>query len=197
MRRVIQFGQAAAACVLMVAGLAQGQYIYLDPIDPGTEDVNPLRTSLKPSRADLRVPTDFERVYRVTGDTRAFGGTGEEMYARVSNGLVAMFPKSTYASISRRPTVPPGTIWVLGASARMGIAPAETVATPGAVMPVDNRVDRAVGNAAQLQERIEARTERPPPRRAVPVDVPCIFESENVRQQRMSVRLDEALALSR
>ncbi|MCX5690088.1 MAG: hypothetical protein NTV94_09970 [Planctomycetota bacterium] len=186
------------SCAVLVllgggAGVAHAQFIYLEPVEAGTEDVNPLRSSLKSVRADLRVPTDFERVYRVTGDVRAFGGGDEEMYARVSNGLVAMFPKSVYSSRTRRAIIPPGTIWVLGAHARNGIAPVKAEESRGEVRPVDGRID-VMTNQAVENRRLKTdvvTTPRPRPTRII--EVPCIFESESVRHQRVDARLDEAL----
>lgn len=186
------------SCAVLVllggwAGAARGQFIYLEPIEAGTEDVNALRSSLATVRADLRVPTDFERVYRVTGDVRAFGGGAEEMYARVSNGLVAMFPKSVYAGRSRRAIIPPGTIWVLGAHARNGIAPAKVEESRGEVRPLDARID-VMTNQAVGNRRLNTDVVTTPKRRPTRVlDFPCIFESESIRHQRVEARLDEAL----
>lgn len=188
-----RFLTSCAVVCLLGAGRVHAQLIYLEPIEAGSEDVNPLRGSLKSPRADLRVSTDFEQVYRVTGDVRAFGGGEEEMYARVSNGLVAMFPKSVYSGRTRRAIIPPGTIWVLGAHARAGIAPTKAHELRGAVRPVDTRID-VMTNQAVRNDRLSTdvdTTPRPPQPR--PIEVPCLFDSESIRHQRLSARLDEAL----
>ena len=182
----------ATLLLMLGAGVAQAQLIYLEPVEAGTEDVNPLLRSLRPVRADLRVATDFERVYRVTGDVRAFGGSDEEMYARVSNGLVAMFPKSVYSSTSRRALIPPGTIWVLGAHARAGIAPAKSDEARGEVRPLDARLE-VMQNQAVHNRRLNTDATITPRQRAVrTIEIPCLFESESIRHQRLSARLDEA-----
>jgi hypothetical protein len=177
------FAFAAAA----IGGIAKAQVLYLEPIDAGSEDVNSLRISLHEPRADLRVPVDFERVYRVRGDSKLLGSGTEEMYARVSNGLVAMFPKSTYvASSARYPTLPPGTIWLLGASTHVGAAPRSSEGAQSYVMPIDLRVKNEVPTK---------RAELPP----MPVKaemneaIPCLFESEAVRRERVGLRLNEAM----
>ena len=180
--------------VLCCARVSWAQTLFLSPVEAGGSDVNALRTSLSSQHVDLRVPVDFDRVYKVTGDTRLLGRPGEEFYARVNNGVMAVFPRSTYFG-SEGATVPPGTLWMLGANTRIGTAPSvPTGAIPlsGETMirAVDRRVSRSVANDGrrlaqpiiQTPSVIEATTR---------VWV-CMFASESIRQQRVGSRLDEA-----
>jgi hypothetical protein len=167
--------------------LARAQVLYLEPVEAGGEDVNALRTSLREPRLDLRVPVDFERVYRVRGDSKLLGSGTEEMYARVSNGPVAMFPKSTYAAgSSRYPTLPPGTIWLLGASTHVGAAPRSSEGAQSYVMPIDLRVKNEVPAKRPELPPVPAKSESNEA-------IPCLFESEAVRRERVGLRLNEAM----
>ncbi|MBY0311055.1 MAG: hypothetical protein K2W85_03200 [Phycisphaerales bacterium] len=90
-------------------------------IDAGRADRGPLATSARRVPIDLRVPLSFDRVYRVPGSTTGVqvpgAAAGEELYARISGGLTAVFPRSDYVSTKRGPAalIPPGTIFYIGA----------------------------------------------------------------------------------
>lgn len=97
---------------------ASAQSLLLEPVTPGEQDSNMLSGDLKLQRPDLRVPTGFERVYRVGGDVSHYGfPQGTELYARVNNGVVAVFPRSEYVQtrIGAMPVIPAGTRWLIGA----------------------------------------------------------------------------------
>lgn len=94
----------------------------LHPVEQGVGDLNPLQTSDRLVPLDLRQPTGWDRVYRLSGDANKNGGRG--LFARIDGGIAAVFPWSTYASTvtgSRMPTVPPGTTYYIG-----GLPPALT-----------------------------------------------------------------------
>lgn len=77
-------------------------------LDPGLEDVGPLSTSLRVLDWGLPGGDEFDRVYQVPGRP--------ELLMRVSGGLHAVFPRSTYAGtdLGPVPTVPAGTIFYIG-----------------------------------------------------------------------------------
>jgi len=86
----------------------------LDPLEPGVEDVGPLGRGDRVPRVDMRVPSQFERVYAVPG------AAGEEMLARFDGGVMAVFPRSTYIvnQSGLTATVPPGTVFQIGVDPR-------------------------------------------------------------------------------
>lgn len=188
---------AAAACL---TGLASAQVIRLSPVEAGRDDISPILTSLRTPTTDLRTPVDFEKVYRVTSDTRLLGRSGgrrEELYARVNNGLIAIFPKSSYDGLGGRATVPADTVWML-ADTRVDVAsetprPVEPSGTQrvgvGAVL-LDRRM-----NTRSLDRSLTAEPIEPPlPARSAATDtsIPCVFDSEEARQTRISRLLDLA-----
>lgn len=81
----------------------------LDPVDPGVADTGPLSVSERLMPADLRVPTAFERVYRLTGKQ-------DGRFARVSGAITAVFPRSQYVRTEYGdvPEIPTGTIFYIG-----------------------------------------------------------------------------------
>jgi hypothetical protein len=104
------------------------------PVEQGVGDVGVLSTSLRQAPADLRVASDFERVYR--GD--------DGMLFRQDGALVASFPESEYVQTRRgtQTVIPAGTVFSIGPPmralwearrARSGapmVRPGEIVATP-------------------------------------------------------------------
>lgn len=87
----------------------------LVPLDQGIADVGSLNASLRVPRSDLRVATDFERVYEAPGNPN--------MLVRVDGALYATFPRSEYITTERgrMPVVPAGTTWSIG-EASLGCA---------------------------------------------------------------------------
>ncbi len=91
-----------------------------ETVDAGRADRSPLATSARRMPVDLRIPLSFDRVYRVPGaqtGVRVPGAaSGEDLFARISGGLIAVFPRSEYVSTRRGPAavVPPGTIFYVG-----------------------------------------------------------------------------------
>ncbi len=95
----------------------------LERLDETRQDIGPLRTSLAMQPTDLRQPLGFDHVYRLPG-----GEDGSERLARISGGLAAVFPRSTYRTTEKGQLalVPPGTIFYLG-SLPAGSAPSPAV----------------------------------------------------------------------
>ncbi len=110
-----------------------GEPAGLVPVDPNTSDASPLGLSFRQLRLDFRRPTDFDRVYRLTGID------GKPKFARISGGLAAVFPRSRYVQINEQgdsvAVVPADTRWIIGS-----LAPVQE-AIPSLV-PAWNRVDR-------------------------------------------------------
>lgn len=96
--------------VVLAAAAAFGQQPAppLQVVDQGVEDATPLSASLRDPRADLREPTDFERLYRVPGRP--------DLLMRRSGAMSAVFPDSDYAvtRFGLVPLVPAGTVWMIG-----------------------------------------------------------------------------------
>ena len=189
-----------AAALAGLTGLASGQVIHLQPVEAGRDDISPILTSLRSPATDLRTPVDFEKVYRVTSDTRLLGRAGsrrEELYARVNNGLIAIFPKSSYDGLGGRASVPADTVWMLadtrvdGAGESIGRA---TPAAPGPTSVGATLLDRRMNQRSLERSLTPEPLEPPPPPRSGGMDtsIPCVFDSEEARQTRISRLLDVA-----
>lgn len=153
----------AALVVVILANFSHAQGLTLEPVDAGFADTGPLHSSLRSVQWDIHAPINFDRVYRVTGDLRRFGvPTGQEMYARATNGLVAVFPRSEYYVTPRGilPIVPAGTIWVMGESIRV-IAPTYEPAYNSAPNPAQNQLESGSLPFAPLQSNLPANLIRP------------------------------------
>ncbi len=148
----------------------------LTPVARGYDDINPLAKSLRPQPYDLRMPMNFERVYKIDPSIKLFGNN-EEYFARVGGGLMAVFPRSTYiyTQKGRYATIPPGTVWVLG----LPEMPRNTAPDPNdrRVPPMDTRVDTSVSAM--------------PPQPKIKADDRTIWTSDIYRQQRVTRLLDD------
>ncbi|MFG0305352.1 MAG: hypothetical protein ACF8Q5_03965 [Phycisphaerales bacterium JB040] len=94
------------SAALIACLLAQPAPPGWTPIDPATADADPLAASSRLLPADLRTPTDFDRVYRLPTVT------GPELFARIDRGLTAVFQRSDYRPSGA--SVPAGTTWYIG-----------------------------------------------------------------------------------
>ena len=129
----------------------------LKRVEQGIGDQGPASTTMRQAPADLRMPNDFAGVYRIPDIP---GSPYAGWYARVRGmgGLVAVFPRSTYAlNANGTPTatVPPGTQFLIG-----GI--------PNAPQPASQS---APINPLAIDGRIDSRTPQnpePPPAPATP-----------------------------
>ena len=190
----------AAIAAAGLTGLASAQVIRLAPVEAGRDDTSPILTSLRSPATDLRTPVDFEKVYRVTSDTRLLGRAGgrrEALYARVNNGLVAIFPKSSYDGVGNSATVPADTVWMLRETRVDPSADSSHQATPVAPGPFTagaTLLDRRMNQRSLERSLTPVPIEPPPPPRSPATDasIPCVFDSEEARQTRIARLLDAA-----
>ncbi len=93
------------------------------PVDQGVADRTQLSTSFRAPFKDLRLPTNFDREYRVDQSYRPHGlrsPTG--FYARASAGIVAMYPQPLYKGVGRgveQIAIPAGTVYLFADSAKL------------------------------------------------------------------------------
>ncbi len=80
----------------------------LEAIDAGRDDLGGHVTSFRLMPLDMRLPTAFQRVYRVPGD--------DSKLMRGNGALFAVFPQSAYRRVGGQdvPVVPPGTVYHIG-----------------------------------------------------------------------------------
>lgn len=176
MRPVLAIPACLAAA--FIAAIVGAQPPGVTPVIQGYDDVNPLSRSFTVPRADLRVPMDFDRVYRISSDLNLFGRR-QEYFARASGGMWAVFPMSTYTQTpaGRIAQVPPGTVWVLGDPT-------------SAARPLPKAPDTR--SAAPLDLRIDMSAPPPGPPATPRPDQRTIWTSETYRQERISTLLDQA-----
>lgn len=122
--RAFLLSAGALASVAIGLSTARGE----DPrgfvrVDPTRGDVNPLRASTRELQPDLRQPSGFDQVYRLTNPTGAAGARSSSdrfarnNYARINGGLTAVFPRSEYAQSDEGrliTLVPAGTTFYIG-----------------------------------------------------------------------------------
>lgn len=132
----------------------------LEAVDPGIEDVSALGTSLRVPAHDARLPTGFQRVYRVPGQ--------DGMLMRGNGALFAVFPESVYRRSPRgaTPIAPPGTVFHIGMPGDVHHAPPPPAARALAPGQVDGRVSTRVGpdapaGAARIGAPIDGRHATP------------------------------------
>jgi len=132
-------GAAALAAVFAGAAWSQPGLPPLTPVDQQFDDVSPLSNSLRVVDYDLRRPFQFERVYRIDPTPRLFGG--EQKFARIDNGVIAVFDRSQYVRVRRGlllAEVPVGTVFYLG-------SPESVLARGGPTPPSILTVDMSAG----------------------------------------------------
>lgn len=124
----------------------------LESVDAGTEDVGALGASFREQAHDARLPTSFQRVYRVPGeDGKLMRGNG---------ALFAVFPESVYRRTARgvKALAPPGTVYHIGMPGELHLSPApaqERALAPG---QIDGRVTNRIGPEAYFgAPRVDAR----------------------------------------
>jgi hypothetical protein len=141
-----------AAIVLIAASaaatLAQQPAGGLQAVEPGSEDVGPLRISARMLPGDLRAPTAFERVYRVPGGVTGVAAVEGDRYARISGGLTAVFPHSQYLQTTKQTfaLIPSGTVFYIGG---LPERPATSPALPAANI-APTRVSTLLGGSSRV-----------------------------------------------
>jgi hypothetical protein len=110
---------ALAALVLLPAWASSAQQgggtAVLTPVEAG-DDINPLRVGLRRQRVDLRGPSGFDRLYRVTPGAVIGGVTIKDGgYARISGSTVVVYPRGAYSQVAPgvvRADAPAGTMYL-------------------------------------------------------------------------------------
>ncbi len=99
-----------ASPVRRVEGTAAAGVLHprLDIVEAGTEDIDGLATTLRTDPYDPRLPTGFQRVYRVPGS--------DTLFMRGNGALFAIFDASTYRPNGKGASaaLPPGTVFHIG-----------------------------------------------------------------------------------
>lgn len=100
----------AALAAGAVAIPARAQVAKLRQVEQGVADRGPLSSSQRVLPIDLGVPSGFDRVYRLGGPRS--GG----MFARISGGITAVFPRSQYTPTpdGYAAETPAGTVYYIG-----------------------------------------------------------------------------------
>jgi hypothetical protein len=133
----------------------------LTPVEQGVADRGPLAVSRRVAPADLRVPQDFERVYRIDSPSRrkAMG----DLFARRSGAITAVFPRSQYVEtrFGSLAEVPAGTTYYIGTDAAARAVGDDSL-PPGVWRPTDPAPRRAVDRRAMdTSIDLSARQARP------------------------------------
>lgn len=115
----------------------------LEIVEPVVGDTGPLATNLRQPTHDFRLPTGFQRVYRVPGE--------KGMLMRGNGALFAVFPESVYAPTARGalPVTPPGTVYRFGMPGALHFAPSAS----GAATESQQRF--GAGDGASARSRID------------------------------------------
>lgn len=174
------------AVIFAVCGVTTAQ-----PGQPGLrlveeqfDDVSPLSNSLRVQQRDPRRPVDFDRVYRVDGNLRLFGGG--QRFVRIDSGIVAVFSRSEYTPVKQgvlRADIPAGTVFYLG-DVRSILSDDSSEAYRPGILAVD------LSAAGLTQEALGPR-ERPS---VSNMETPTVFSNEAYRVYRVGQLLDRAAA---
>lgn len=153
-----------ALCSLALASGALAQTMTpaksLQPVDATYADLNPLGTSTRALRPDLRSPTGFDRVYRVPGSARGIQVPGaiasnQPKFERISGGLTAVFSASEYTKDEDGhilPVTPTGTVYYIGGVPQSTSAPA----APARISPL-----AATSRVSQYIDTLDERSATP------------------------------------
>lgn len=103
----ILISRIAVVALLMLVQAASGQQV-LKAVEENVGDLGPLSRSLRTLGADLRQPSNFDRVYRAPGK--------HDRFMRINGGLYAVFERSLYAPSKSglMPLIPGGTVFYIG-----------------------------------------------------------------------------------
>lgn len=158
-------------------------------IDQGVEDISPIATSSRIAPKDFRKPTGFEKVYEITTPD------GKTVYARIDNGIAAVFTRSDYSARGEA-LIPPNTVFHIGTSEILASHAAPMVSARAAPNRVDTRVqtDPAASKQAQAQSSPPS-NQSAEPAAASPEAVPgppSIVTNEIYRRLRITQLLQDA-----
>ncbi len=120
------------------------------PVEPEVGDSPGVYGDGRIQPLDLRLPSNFDAVYRITRETPT--GEVRALFSRQDGAVKAVFPRSVYVNTpwGRLPAIPPGTVFQLDTS------PA------GATPPGDAAPARRSGHAVDLRAPSEALDSVPP-----------------------------------
>jgi hypothetical protein len=220
---------AAIPLLAASAALAQTDTVNVGgvnwkPVDQGYADRGPLSFSLRDTRVDLRQPMGFDRVYQIDGKPSLFGGapTSSDYYMRMSGGLTAVFPRSSYTNTPQgaHANIPAGTVFSIGGPIAQIVSSAQPDKSNAPKKVPSSRIDQSAPKttpasasqpAAQpapdkaRQDKSVNTTPPPPPakepdkapapRLAPPTSVSLagsLWNNEALRKQRVGALLDEA-----
>ena len=102
-------------------------------IEEGVDDVSPLARSSRIAPLDIRMPSDFEKVYEITTPD------GKKVFARIDNGIAAIFTRSDYTR-SGDALIPPNTVFHFGTSEILSSHSAPIITPANASNRLDTRV---------------------------------------------------------
>ncbi|MBL8763086.1 MAG: hypothetical protein JNM07_02310 [Phycisphaerae bacterium] len=113
---VLPFGSSAAAPPRPSRPSVNAPPPRFERIDPGTQDLGPLSSSVRVLDTDLRLPSDFKQIYRIRQYDALGRPVGADRFGRASGAVTAVFPRSVYTPTSRGlvTEIPAGTIWYIG-----------------------------------------------------------------------------------
>jgi hypothetical protein len=188
------------------------------PSEATVGDMNPLATSSRAMPVDMRLGSNFDRLYKLEGRPRLFGGSAEQdYYMRMNGGVTAVFPRSAY-SLRKGGVlaeIPAGTVYSIGGnlSQLVNVGPmSQAAGQPGPQQPRpgSNFIDRSarpVAPAPNIQPEPAPRSDNAAPSdgtgamatvgesaRSDDRPVQSIWWDEAFRQQRVGALLDQALA---
>jgi hypothetical protein len=159
-------------------------------IEQGVDDVSPIARSSRIAPKDLRLPSDFEKVYEITTPD------GKTVYARIDKGIAAVFTRSDYTR-SGEALIPPNTVFHIGTSEILSSHAAPAYTPTNATNRLDTSVPRnpystvsraaprnQPGSAPQAQQDAPAPESIPGP--------PSIITNEIYRRFRIAQLLQSA-----
>ncbi len=167
----------AGTLVLACAGLARAQSepikvggVQWKVVDQGFADRGPLSTSQRAMPVDLRVGTNFDKVYELDGQPKLFGGGSDttDYYMRMNGALTAVFPRSSYTRAGNgleRVDIPAGTVFSIGGPLRelVPAQPAQPAKGDGAKKVPSNRADLSAPPSSNVPQPAEsARAQKQP-----------------------------------
>lgn len=177
----------------------------LRAVEPNIGDVGPLSTSSRLLPLDTRLPTNFDRVYRIPGSSKGVATFNsapgqEDKLVRISGGISAVFSRSDYFRTRKgklATAIPPGTVFHIGRipDSVLGIAPepARPVSILSASLATDTRMlEQAVSSRAESMQietsPVSFRPERTKLRdRSSPV--PTVLSDDSFRVNRIKAIL--------
>jgi hypothetical protein len=205
---------------LVTAALGQPETVTVGgvkwrPTEPIIGDNGPLSVSQRALPVDMRVGSGFDRLYKMDAKLKLFGGQAEsDYYMRMSGGVTAVFPRSSYVQTREglAAEIPAGTVFSLGGNINQLVSgqpvsgqPATQPAGQPPARPGSGFIDRSARPQPPAREdkpgaRPEPapRADTAPPERKASTEVAAdrvksIWLDEAYRQQRLSELLDQAL----